>query len=69
MLVLTRRPGEAVFIGDHLEIMIVDADWQGLEARLAVSVIDADGNDTQLRPAKARPGVTVVNMPNPSAED
>ena len=67
MLVLTRRPGEAVFIGDHLEIMIVATDWHDLEARFAVSVIDADGNDLRLRPIKSRPGVTVVAIPDSTA--
>ena len=66
MLVLTRRPGEAIFIGDHLEIMIVDVDWQDLEARFAIGVIDAEGNDLQLQPIKSRAGVTVVKIPDPT---
>jgi Global regulator protein family len=66
MLVLTRRPGEAIFIGDHLEIMIVDADWQDLEARFAISAIDAEGNDLRLQPIKTRAGSTVVKIADPT---
>ena len=62
MLVLTRRPGEAIFVGDHLEIMIVDADWRELKARLAISAIDTEGNDLGLQPVKTRTGVTIVKI-------
>ena len=60
MLVLTRRPGESIQIGDHIEIMIVDADWIDQETRCAISVSDAAGNDVPLQHAKTNAGVTVL---------
>ena len=60
MLVLTRRPGESVRIGDDIEIMIVDADWLDQETRCAVSICDAAGNDLPLLHERIASGVTVL---------
>lgn len=67
MLVLTRRPGESLFIGEYLEIMIVDADWQDFEARLAISAIDAEGNDLRLEAVRSKTDARVVEIPDPTA--
>jgi hypothetical protein len=60
MLVLTRRPGEAIQIGDNIEILIVDVDGMDLETRCAISVIGADGDDLRLQDVKQAGGVTVI---------
>jgi Global regulator protein family len=60
MLVLTRRPGEAIQIGDNIEILIVDVDGKDLETRCAISVIGADGDDLRLQDVKRADGVTVI---------
>jgi hypothetical protein len=62
MLVLTRRPGESILIGENIEVMIVDVDWMDLETRCAISVSDEDGNDLPLQYAKAQAGVTIVRQ-------
>jgi Global regulator protein family len=62
MLVLTRRPGESVLIGENIEVMIVDVDGMDLEARCAISVCDDDGNDLPLQHAKPQAGLTVVRQ-------
>jgi Global regulator protein family len=62
MLVLTRRPGESVLIGENIEVMIVDVDWMDLEMRCAISVCDDDGNDLPLQHAKPQAGLTVVRQ-------
>jgi hypothetical protein len=62
MLVLTRRPGESVLIGENIEVMIVDVDWMDLETRCAISVCDEDGNDQRLQHAKTPTGVTIVRQ-------
>lgn len=63
MLVLTRRPGESVFIGDAIEIHIVAVDAHDLDARCAVSIIDADGDEVALVCSKRPDGVAVVRTP------
>jgi hypothetical protein len=54
MLVVTRRPGEAVLIGDSIELHIVDVDGRHLETRCAISIVDENGDDQQLT-CKTRP--------------
>jgi Global regulator protein family len=56
MLVLTRRPGESLLIGETIEVQIVDVDWPELQARCAIQVMDADGNELALRCVKTRDG-------------
>jgi hypothetical protein len=60
MLVLTRRPGESILIGDHIEVLIVAVDWTELEARCAINVRDDDGNDVPLQHVRTLSGVTVI---------
>ena len=60
MLVLTRRAGESILIGDHIEILIVDGDGFDLTTRCAISVCDEEGNDAPLLHAKPHAGVTVI---------
>jgi Global regulator protein family len=62
MLVLTRRPGESVLIGENIEVMIVDVDCMDLATRCAISVCDEDGNDLPLQHAKTQAGVTIVRQ-------
>jgi hypothetical protein len=62
MLVITRRPGESVLIGENIEVLIVDVDWMDLETRCAISVRDEDGNDMPLQHAKPHTGLTVVRQ-------
>jgi len=61
MLVLTRRPGEAIQIGDNIEILIVDVDGLDLETRCAISIIGADGDDLRVQHANKSGGVTVIH--------
>lgn len=63
MLVLTRRPGESVLIGDAIEIQVVDVDPRDLDMRCAVSVIDEEGYEVPLRCTNRRDGVAVVRLP------
>ena len=63
MLVLTRRPGETVLIGDAIEIQIVDVDHRDLDMRCAVSVIDEEGYELPLRCTNRRDGVALVRLP------
>jgi hypothetical protein len=60
MLVLTRRPGESILIGDNIEILIVAVDWLKLETRCAINVRDDDGNDVRLQHARTPSGATVI---------
>ena len=60
MLVLTRRAGESILIGDHIEILIVEVDGFDLTTRCVISVCDDEGNDTPLQHAKPHAGLTVV---------
>jgi hypothetical protein len=54
MLVISRRPGEAVLIGATIEIDIVEVNGHRLETRCAISVVDDSGADQQLT-CKKRP--------------
>jgi hypothetical protein len=63
MLVLTRRPGESVLIGDDIEVQVVDVDPRDLDMRCAVSVIDDQGYELSLRCVNRRDGVAVVLLP------
>jgi hypothetical protein len=56
MLVLTRRPGESLLIGETIELQIVDVDWPELETRCAIQVMDPEGNELALRCVKTRDG-------------
>jgi hypothetical protein len=60
MLVLTRRPGESIRIGDNIEVLIVDVDWMDLEARCAINVRDDDGNEVPLQHVRKPGGATVI---------
>jgi hypothetical protein len=64
MLVITRRPGESLLIGDSIELNIVDIDWRTLETRCALSVIDQQGEELWLRCEKRRDGVALVRVEN-----
>ena len=56
MLVLTRRPGESVMIGETIELHIVAVEWSEPETRCAIQIMDADGNELALRCVKSRDG-------------
>jgi len=60
MLILSRRPGESLVIGDKVEIMIVDVDGLDVETRCAITVRDNDGNDLPLQHVRMLSGVTIV---------
>jgi Global regulator protein family len=60
MLVLTRRAGEALLIGETIELQIVDVDGTQLETRCAVQITDADGNEVALRCVKSRDGTARI---------
>jgi hypothetical protein len=62
MLVLTRRAGESLLIGDNIELQIVDVDWPDLETRCAIQVTDNEGYDVALRCTKTREGVALVSF-------
>jgi hypothetical protein len=62
MLVLTRRPGEAILIGESIEVRIIDADWRTLEACCAISIIDDQGHELQLRYATRRDGTAIIRI-------
>ena len=65
MLVLNRRPGEAIQIGDNIEVLIVHVDGMDLEARCAISVIGEDGDDLRLQHIKRSGRVTSILIPPP----
>jgi len=60
MLIVSRRPGESIVIGDNIELMIVDVDWFDIETRCAITVRDGDGNDLPLQHQRMLSGVTIV---------
>jgi hypothetical protein len=60
MLVLTRRAGESLLIGETIELQIVDVDGPELETRCAIQVMDADGNELALRCVKSREGAVRI---------
>jgi hypothetical protein len=62
MLVLTRRAGESLLIGDNIELQIVDVDWPELETRCAIQVTDDEGYEVALRCTKLQDGVAVVEV-------
>lgn len=63
MLVITRRPGESIFIGESIELRIVDIDWRLANIRCALSAIDQHGEELALGCATRRDGVAVVRLP------
>jgi hypothetical protein len=60
MLVLTRRAGESIRIGDDIEILIVAVDGTDLAARCAISISDDEGNEVPLRHTKPHAGTTLI---------
>lgn len=60
MLIVTRRPGESLLIGESIEVCIVDTDWRRPKARCAISVIDDQGEEIALRCTTTRDGTVVV---------
>lgn len=40
MLVLTRRAGESILIGNDIEVLIIEVEWQELQIRCAISARD-----------------------------
>ena len=60
MLVLTRRAGESIRIGDDIEILIVHVDGTDLATRCAISISDDEGNDVPLQHTKPRVGTTLI---------
>ncbi len=65
MLIVTRRPGESVLIGDSIEVRIVDADWREPDARCAISIVDEKGDELALRCSTKRDGTAVVHAAQP----
>lgn len=63
MLVITRRPGESVFIGAAIELHIVAVDARDRDTRCAISIIDANGDEVALVCSSRPDGVAVVRTP------
>ena len=60
MLIVSRRAGESLVIGENIEILIVDVDGLDLKTRCAISVRDEQGNEVPLQRARTPCGTTVV---------
>ena len=65
MLVLTRRPGESILIGESIEVRIVDVDAHDLDARFAISAIDVHGDELHLCCVTRPDGTALVSVPVP----